>query len=109
MARKHRVRGRSVSPTYRPLVTCHVSTGLSGYRNPLMMIGCRAAYPQPSIAGDDDVADRINPGRHGGLHGIAPGCPGMAGEFLQLVSGDSPGTIRSSYDPDYSAGSIWIT
>jgi len=37
------------------------------------------------------------------------GCPGMAGEFLQLVSGDSPGTIRSSYDPDYSAGSIWIT
>ena len=135
MARKHRVRGRSVSPTYRPLVTCHVSTGLSGYRNPLMMIGCRAAYPQPSIAGDDDVADRINPGRHpnggptghrkrrktfdvlrfcdcgrhGGLHGIALGCPGMAGEFLQLVPGESPGTIRSSYDPDYSAGSIWIT
>ena len=64
MARKHRVGGRSVSPTYRPLVTCHVSTGLSGYRNPLMMIGCRAGYPQPSIAGDDDVADRINPGRH---------------------------------------------
>ncbi len=106
---------------------CHVFTGLPGYRDPAMMFGCRAAYPQPSIGGDDDVADRTNPGphpndgptahgkrlktfdvlrfcdcgRHGGLHGIAPGCPGMADEIAQLVPGDAPGTIRASYDPDF--------
>ena len=40
-------------------------------------------------------------GRHGGLHGIAPGCPGMADELLQFIPGDSPGTIRSAYDPDF--------
>ena len=92
------------------------------------MNGDGVAYPQPLIGGDDDVADPTNPGphpnggpaghgtkrrktfdvlrfcdcgRHGGLHGIAPGCPGMAGEFLQLVPGDAPGTIRSSYDLDF--------
>ena len=26
---------------------CHVFTGLPGYRDPAMMLGCRAAYPQP--------------------------------------------------------------
>ena len=92
-----------------------------------MMFGCRAAYPQPPIGEDDDVADRTDPGphpndgptahgkrlktfdvlrfcdcgRHGGLHGIAPGCPGMADEIAQLVPGDAPGTIRASYDPDF--------
>ena len=30
---------------YGPLVTCHVSTGLLGYRDPAMMFGCQAAYP----------------------------------------------------------------
>ena len=48
-----------------------------------------------------DVLRFCDCGRHGGLHGIAPGCPGMAGELLQFAPGESPGTIRSSYDPDF--------
>lgn len=41
-------------------------------------------------------------GRAGGrLHGIAPGCPGMADELLQYTPGETPGTIRSRYDPDF--------
>ena len=127
---------------YRPLVTCHVFTGLPGYQDPAMMFGCRAAYPQPSIGGDDDVADRTNPGphsnggptahrkrrksfdvlrfcdcgRHGGLHGIAPGCPGMAGERLQFVQGDTPARSapaievpKSSANATRSGPSISIT
>ena len=40
-------------------------------------------------------------GRTGGrLHGIAPGCPGMADELLQYIPGEAPGTIRTRYDPD---------
>ena len=40
--------------------------------------------------------------RHpGAFHGLSPGCPGMAaGERLQLVPGDIPGTISYLFDPD---------
>jgi len=48
-----------------------------------------------------DVLRFCDCGRHGGLHGIAPGCPGMADEIAQLIPGDAPGTIRASYDPDF--------
>ena len=41
-------------------------------------------------------------GRAGGrVHGIAPGCPGMADELLQYTPGEGPGTIRTRYDPDF--------
>ena len=44
-----------------------------------------------------DVLRFCDCGRHGGLHGIAPGCPGMADELVQLIPGDTPGTIRAGY------------
>ena len=48
-----------------------------------------------------DVLRFCDCGRHGGLHGIAPGCPGMADEVVQFIPGNSPGTIRGTYDPDF--------
>ena len=48
-----------------------------------------------------DVLRFCDCGRHGGLHGIALGCPGMADEIPQFIPGVSPGTIRGSYDPDF--------
>ena len=42
MAEEHRVGRRFVCPTYRPLATCHVFTGLSDYWDPAMM-------PQPAF------------------------------------------------------------
>jgi len=60
---------------------------------------------EPAVSGKlrktIDVLRFCECGRHGGLHGIAPGCPGMADEILQFIPGDTPGTIRGSYDPDF--------
>jgi len=68
-------------------------------------------YSEPPANGDPtaprksrksfDVLRFCDCGRHGGLHGIAPGCPGMADELVQLIPGDTPGTIRAGYDPNF--------